>query len=239
MPVCPARSIFSLGCLIRDDPVSPGSGPAHKLRFSAGRLPIGRRRGWRAGGSARSPDPPCRSASRRRSTTPRGWRGDVGPVLRRATVVPTSRLRSTRAAIGATASASWSAASVKPRMASQRGRLAAASFGHLMQVVQHGLKKIQYWRGLIDGCLTGTRLSLDQIEHRTANAYQRSGLGTAGRTSKELRTWVLGDRPIRGTAPWRHPGMGQCIARGTGPRLGRSHDRRAPPAGAVASARAR
>ena len=43
VPVYPARSIFSLGCFIRDNPVSPRNGPARKLRFSAGRLPIGHR----------------------------------------------------------------------------------------------------------------------------------------------------------------------------------------------------
>ena len=29
--------------------------------------------------------------------------------------------------------------------------LAVASFGHLVQVIRHGLKKIQYQPGLIDG----------------------------------------------------------------------------------------
>jgi hypothetical protein len=33
--------------------------------------------------------------------------------------------------------------------------------------MQHGLKKIQYQRGLIEGCLAGTGLTLDQIEHPT------------------------------------------------------------------------
>ncbi len=31
--------------------------------------------------------------------------------------------------------------------------LAVASFGHLVQVILHGLKKIQYQPGLIEGCL--------------------------------------------------------------------------------------
>ena len=31
--------------------------------------------------------------------------------------------------------------------------LAVASFGHLVQVIRHGLKKIQYQPGLIEGCL--------------------------------------------------------------------------------------
>jgi hypothetical protein len=38
--------------------------------------------------------------------------------------------------------------------------LAVASFAHLIQVIRHGLKKIQYQPGLIEGCLTGTGLSL-------------------------------------------------------------------------------
>jgi hypothetical protein len=43
--------------------------------------------------------------------------------------------------------------------------LAVASFGHLVRVIRHGLKKIQYQPGLIEGCLAGTGLTLDQIEH--------------------------------------------------------------------------
>ena len=39
--------------------------------------------------------------------------------------------------------------------------LAAASFAHLVQVIRHGLKKIQYRPGLIEGCLAGTGLALD------------------------------------------------------------------------------
>lgn len=39
--------------------------------------------------------------------------------------------------------------------------LAAASFGHLIQVIRHGLKKIQYQPRLIEGCLIGTGLSLE------------------------------------------------------------------------------
>jgi DDE superfamily endonuclease len=45
----------------------------------------------------------------------------------------------------------------------KRGPLANVSFtgfAHLLQVIRHGLKKIQYQPGLIDGCLTGTGLSL-------------------------------------------------------------------------------
>jgi hypothetical protein len=33
-------------------------------------------------------------------------------------------------------------------------------FAHLLRVVKHGLRKIQYQPVLIDGCLTGTGLSL-------------------------------------------------------------------------------
>ena len=39
--------------------------------------------------------------------------------------------------------------------------LAVASFGHLVQVIRHGLKKIQYRPGLIEGCLAGTGLALE------------------------------------------------------------------------------
>lgn len=45
--------------------------------------------------------------------------------------------------------------------------LALASFAHLIQVIRHGLKKIQYQPGLIEGSLAGTGLTLDQIEHPT------------------------------------------------------------------------
>ena len=38
--------------------------------------------------------------------------------------------------------------------------LAVTSYAHLLQVIKHGLKKIQYQPGLIDGCLAGTGLSL-------------------------------------------------------------------------------
>jgi hypothetical protein len=43
--------------------------------------------------------------------------------------------------------------------------LAVASFGHLVHVIRHGLKKIWYQLGLIEGCLAGTGLTLDQIGH--------------------------------------------------------------------------
>ena len=42
--------------------------------------------------------------------------------------------------------------------------LAAASFSHLLQVIRHDLKKLQYQPGLIDGCLAGTGLSLEPAE---------------------------------------------------------------------------
>jgi hypothetical protein len=39
--------------------------------------------------------------------------------------------------------------------------LAAASFAQLIRVVRHGLKKIQYQPGLIEGCLAETGLTLE------------------------------------------------------------------------------
>jgi hypothetical protein len=42
--------------------------------------------------------------------------------------------------------------------------LAVASFGHLVQVIRHGLKKIRYQPGLIVGCLAGTGLALDPTD---------------------------------------------------------------------------
>ena len=42
--------------------------------------------------------------------------------------------------------------------------LAVASLGHLLRVIRHGLKKLQYQPGLIEGCLTGTGLSLEPAE---------------------------------------------------------------------------
>ena len=41
--------------------------------------------------------------------------------------------------------------------------LAVASFAHLVQVIRHGLKKIQYQPGLIEGCLAGTGLALEPL----------------------------------------------------------------------------
>ena len=46
----------------------------------------------------------------------------------------------------------------------KRGPLANVSFNrfaHLLQVIKHGLRRIQYQPDLIDGCLTGTGLSLE------------------------------------------------------------------------------
>ena len=45
--------------------------------------------------------------------------------------------------------------------------LAVASFAHLVQVIRHGLKKLQYQPGLIEGCLAGTGLALDQAKQLT------------------------------------------------------------------------
>jgi hypothetical protein len=42
--------------------------------------------------------------------------------------------------------------------------LAVASCGHLVQVIRHGLTKIQYRPGLIEGCLAGTGLTLEPGE---------------------------------------------------------------------------
>jgi hypothetical protein len=39
--------------------------------------------------------------------------------------------------------------------------LAVTSYAHLLQVIKHGLKKIQYQPGLIEGCLAGTGLTLE------------------------------------------------------------------------------
>ena len=42
--------------------------------------------------------------------------------------------------------------------------LAVASFAHLVQVIRHGLKKIQYQPSLIEGCLAGAGLTLEPGE---------------------------------------------------------------------------
>jgi hypothetical protein len=46
----------------------------------------------------------------------------------------------------------------------KRGPLANLAFtgpAHLLQVIRHGLRKIQYQPALIEGCLAGTGLSLE------------------------------------------------------------------------------
>jgi hypothetical protein len=45
--------------------------------------------------------------------------------------------------------------------------LAVAGFAHLVQVIRHGLKKLQYQPGLIEGCLAGTGLTLEQVGQLT------------------------------------------------------------------------
>ena len=44
--------------------------------------------------------------------------------------------------------------------------LAVAGFGHLVQVIRHGLKKIQYQPGL-QGCLAETGLTLEHVGQPT------------------------------------------------------------------------
>jgi transposase len=39
--------------------------------------------------------------------------------------------------------------------------LAVTSYAHLLQVIKHGLRKIQHQPGLIEGCLAGTGLTLE------------------------------------------------------------------------------
>ncbi len=46
--------------------------------------------------------------------------------------------------------------------------LATAGFSHLVQVIRHGLKKIQYRPRLIEGCLAGTGLTGIRLELRSA-----------------------------------------------------------------------
>ena len=46
--------------------------------------------------------------------------------------------------------------------------LAIASFGHLVQVIRHGLKKIQSQPGLVEGCLARTGLALDVLTQWTS-----------------------------------------------------------------------
>jgi hypothetical protein len=44
-----------------------------------------------------------------------------------------------------------------------------ASFGHLVQVIRHGLKEIQYRSRLIEGCLAGTGLALNRVKRLRAS----------------------------------------------------------------------
>ena len=52
------------------------------------------------------------------------------------------------------------------------GNLAVASFAHLVQVIRHGLKKIQYQPGLIEGCLAGTGLTLARTRRNTNGHHE-------------------------------------------------------------------
>jgi hypothetical protein len=45
--------------------------------------------------------------------------------------------------------------------------LAAASFGHLIQVIRHGLNEDPVQPSLIEGCLAGTGLALQPAETST------------------------------------------------------------------------
>jgi hypothetical protein len=70
------------------------------------------------------------------------------------TIPPTAPATSSRAILGAVEGI---------RSVLKRGvlaNLAVASFAHLVQVIRHGLKKIQYQPRLTEGCLTGTGLTL-------------------------------------------------------------------------------
>jgi hypothetical protein len=72
--------------------------------------------------------------------------------------------------------------------------LATASFAHLVQAIRHGLKKIQYQPGLIEGCLAGTGLTLDHIEQpnrhhelKTLLCQAAFGAGWSRRQASALR----------------------------------------------------
>jgi hypothetical protein len=61
--------------------------------------------------------------------------------------------------------------------------LAVASFAHLVQVIRHGLKMIQYRPALIEGCLAGTGLALEQGENTNGHHELKIfKFGRAGRT---------------------------------------------------------
>ena len=47
--------------------------------------------------------------------------------------------------------------------------LAQRGPGHLLKVIRHSLRKIQYQSGLIEGCLAGTGLSLEPDESDIMN----------------------------------------------------------------------
>jgi hypothetical protein len=56
--------------------------------------------------------------------------------------------------------------------------LAVASFAHLVLVIRHGLKMIQYRPGLIEGCLAGTGLTVVPRPARLASFFGgRCGCG--------------------------------------------------------------
>jgi hypothetical protein len=54
--------------------------------------------------------------------------------------------------------------------------LAAASFSHLLQVIRHGLKKVQCQPGLIEGCLAGTGLTLCPLRKDAGRSGAGQGL---------------------------------------------------------------
>ena len=66
--------------------------------------------------------------------------------------------------------------------------LAVASFGHLIQVIRRGLKKIQYQPGLIEGCLAETGLALEPGE--TPNGHH------------ELKVFSMSDQACLISAGW-------------------------------------
>jgi hypothetical protein len=71
--------------------------------------------------------------------------------------------------------------------------LAIASFGHLIQVIRHGLKKIQYQPGLIEGCLAGTGLALEPAEPQRTSRIK----GLSAPTCERLRPYRRPNCPSR------------------------------------------
>jgi len=65
--------------------------------------------------------------------------------------------------------------------------LTVASFGHLVLVIRHGRKKIQYQPGLIEGCLAGTGLALEPGETPKRTGMTMSTACTA--TSTAAARW--------------------------------------------------